>query len=179
VTTSAGYWIACGAIRWRVVEMVGGLGVAPLFPPRSTFCPASPSLPWVPWASVPHLPGLQVWPAAPRYDAPLRRPRLRLGVLRVSRVRRDPGVVLFFTPSQVTGPRHPAGLGGVLPRLSAPAMPTERRGSPTFPRAPSDDLPRAQTPVVSWALALAHPGLRPSGAWQPAAFPAIPRRDIL
>jgi hypothetical protein len=153
--------------------------VAPLWPPSSTFCPASPALPWLPGASVPHLPGLQVWPAAPRYAAPLRLPRLRLGVLRLSLVRRYPGVVLFCTPSQLTGPRHPAGLGGFLPRRSDPALPTERRGSPQFPSDPSDAMPRAQPPVVSRALARAHPGLLPSGAWKPSAFPSLPRRAIL
>jgi hypothetical protein len=153
--------------------MGGGLEVSPIVPPSRTFCPASPSLQWVPWASVPHLPGLQVWPADPRYYAPLRLPRLRLGVLRWSLVRRYPGVIRFFTPSQVTGPRHPAGLGGFLPRFPDPAIPKERRGSPKFPSDPSDDMPRSQTPVVSWALALAHPGLLPSGAWKPSAFPSL------
>jgi hypothetical protein len=101
--------------------MVGGLGVSPIVPPSRTFCPASPSLQWVPWAAVPHLLGLQVCPAAPRSYAPLRLPQSRLGVLRLSLVRRDLGVILFFTPSQVPGPRHPAGLGGFLPRLPDPA----------------------------------------------------------
>jgi len=118
------------------------------------------------------------WPADPRSSAPLRLPRLRLGVLRLSLVRRYPGVLLCFTPSQVTEPRHPAGLGGFLPRLPDPALPQARRGSPTFPRDPSADMPRSQTPVVPWALALAPPGLLPSGAWKPSAFPSIPRRDI-
>ena len=38
--------------------MVGDLGVSPIVPSRKTLCPASPSLQWVPWASVPHLPDL-------------------------------------------------------------------------------------------------------------------------
>ena len=34
---------------------------------------------------------------------------------------------------------------------------TETGGSPTFPSYPSEDMPRSQTPVVSWALAaIAH-----------------------
>jgi hypothetical protein len=101
--------------------MVGGLGVSPRCPPSRTFGPASPSRPWVPWASVPHLLGLQGYPADPRHDAPLRRPQPRLGVLRWSLVRRYLGVILCFTPSRVPGPRHPAGLGGFLPRLPDPA----------------------------------------------------------
>jgi hypothetical protein len=35
--------------------MVGDLCVSPIFPPRRTLCPASPSLRWVVWASLPHL----------------------------------------------------------------------------------------------------------------------------
>jgi hypothetical protein len=45
--------------------MVGGLDVSPIVPPSRTFCPASPSLQWVPWASVPHLPGLQALARSP------------------------------------------------------------------------------------------------------------------
>src|SRR5207302_2107690 len=41
-------------------------------PSRKTLCPALPSLQWVPWVSVPHL---------PRYYAPLRLPPARLGSL--------------------------------------------------------------------------------------------------
>jgi hypothetical protein len=45
----------------------------------------------------------------------------------------------------------------------------ETEGSPTFPSSPSDDLPRSQTPVVSCARAIPHPGLLPSGACTPSA----------
>ena len=58
------------------------------------------------------------------------------------------------------------------PRLPA-IRDQETTGSPTFPSDPRDDMPRSQTPVVSCALALAHPGLRPSGACKPSAFPAL------
>ena len=53
---------------------------------------------------------------------------------------------------------------------------TETGGAPTFPRYPCEDMPRSQTPVVSCALALPHPGLLPSGACKPSAFAAIPLR---
>jgi hypothetical protein len=46
----------------------------------------------------------------------------------------------------------PAGLGGFLPRRPDPALPQERRGSPTFPSDSSDGMPRSQTPVVSCVL---------------------------
>jgi hypothetical protein len=65
--------------------------------------------------------------------------------------------------------------------LSQPAPQTgnfhkEAGGSPKFPSDPSDDMPRSQTPVVSWALALACLGLQPSGACKPSAFPALLQR---
>jgi hypothetical protein len=47
----------------------------------------------------------------------------------------------------------------------------ETGGSPTFPSSPSEDMPRSQTPVVSCALAMAHPGLLPSSACKPSASP--------
>ena len=46
----------------------------------------------------------------------------------------------------------------------------ETDGSPTFPSSPCEDMPRSQTPVVSCALAIARPGLLPSGACTPSAF---------
>jgi hypothetical protein len=47
----------------------------------------------------------------------------------------------------------------------------ETEGSPKFPSYPYGCMPRSQTPVVSCALAIAHPGLLPSGHWKPSAFP--------
>ena len=57
----------CGplAVHWPAVVRVGELTVSPLVPARGTLCSTLPSLPWVPWASVPHL---------PRYYATLRLP---------------------------------------------------------------------------------------------------------
>ena len=46
----------------------------------------------------------------------------------------------------------------------------ETRGSPKFPSSPCEDMPRSQTPVVSCALAIAHPGLLPSSACKPSAY---------
>ena len=45
----------------------------------------------------------------------------------------------------------------------------EPGGSPKFPSFPCEDMPRSQTPVVSCALALPHPGLLPSSACTPSA----------
>src|SRR5713101_1780211 len=55
---------------------------------------------------------------------------------------------------------------GLAPAGLQPCRPLR---SPTFPRSPSEDMPRSQTPVVSHALALSHPGLLPSGACPPSA----------
>ena len=38
-------------------DTVCGPGVPPVVPLGRTLCPASPSLQWVPWVSVPHFPG--------------------------------------------------------------------------------------------------------------------------
>ena len=57
------------------MDTVGEPGVSPIGPSRKTLCPALPSLQWVPWVAVPHL---------PRYYAPLRLPPARLGSLRLS-----------------------------------------------------------------------------------------------
>ena len=46
----------------------------------------------------------------------------------------------------------------------------ETDGSPKFPSSPCEDMPRSQTPVVSCALALPHPGLLPSSHWKPSAY---------
>ena len=55
----------------------------------------------------------------------------------------------------------------------------EPGGSPKFPSSPCEDMPRSQTPVVSCALAIAHPGLLPSSACKLSAFPSRPMKDIL
>jgi hypothetical protein len=46
----------------------------------------------------------------------------------------------------------------------------ETGGAPKFPSSPCEDMPRSQTPVVSCALAIAHPGLLPSSACKPSAY---------
>jgi hypothetical protein len=61
---------------------------------------------------------------------------------------------------------HPVPHSGLLVK--------ETGGSPKFPSSPCEDMPRSQTPVVSCALAIAHPGMLPSGACKPSAFPSVP-----
>jgi hypothetical protein len=45
----------------------------------------------------------------------------------------------------------------------------ETGGSPKFPSSPCADMPRSQTPVVSYTLAIARLGLLPSSACKPSA----------
>ena len=66
------------------MDTVGDLKVPPVGPFNKTLCPASPSLQWVPWASVPHLPGQDINTLDHRYYDPLRLPNARLGVVRSS-----------------------------------------------------------------------------------------------
>ena len=77
VNTRSGYSIACSAICRSCVNMISDLFVSLIFHSDKSLCPASPSLQWVLWVSVPHLLGL-------RYYDPLRLPLLRLGSLRIS-----------------------------------------------------------------------------------------------
>jgi hypothetical protein len=145
-----------------VTRFVSAKSLSCIVPP-GTLCPTSPSLPWVAWASLPHV---------QRYYATLRLPPVLLGVLRLSLV---PRYLACFPCSW--SPRRARGLvEAPSPRqgLWSPGPPfrvcdKEPGGSPKFPSSPSEDMPRSQTPVVSCALAKAHPGLLPSSHWQPSA----------
>jgi hypothetical protein len=78
--------------------MVGGLKVPPIGPCSRTLYPASPSLQWVPWVSVPHLLRLNLGSSS-RYYAPLRLPTAPLVVLRLSLVPRYLACFLWFRVS--------------------------------------------------------------------------------
>jgi hypothetical protein len=125
--------------------------------PPGMLCPTSPSLPWVAWVSLPHVP----W-----YYTTLRLPPALLGVLRLSLV---PRYLACFPRSwcpcrargQAEAPGHARAFGHPVPH-SGPLV-KETDGSPKFPSSPCEAMPRSQTPVVSCALAKAHPGLLPSG----------------
>ena len=67
----------------------------------------------------------------------------------------------------VEAPNHRQGLWSPGPPLRV--CHKEPDGSPKFPSSPCADMPRSQTPVVSWALAITHPGLLPSSHWTPSA----------
>ena len=64
-------------------------------------------------------------------------------------------------------PDHARAFGHPVPQSGMRIKETD--GSPTFPSSPCEDMPRSQTPVVSYALAIAHLGLLPSSHWTPSA----------
>ena len=131
-------------------------GLSPCLPPLEALLGAS--LPWVPWASLPHL---------PRYYATLRLPPVPLGLLRLSLASRY--LACFprsWSPRGLVAwakrPGHARACGHPVPHSGYVVKETD--GSPKFPSSPCEDMPRSQTPVVSCALAIAHPGLLPSSA---------------
>jgi hypothetical protein len=69
-------------------------------------------------------------------------------------------------------PNHARAFGHPVPHSGN--MRKETGGSPKFPSYPYGCMPRSQTPVVSSTLAIPRPGLLPSGACKPSAFPSIP-----
>jgi hypothetical protein len=146
--------------------MVGDLEVSPICPPSRTVCPASPSLQWVAWASLPHL---------PRYYAPLRLPPARLEPLRLSLASRYLACFGRFVVSLQgscagRSPRARQGFWSSGPPFRE--LHKETGGSPKFPSYPWRYMPRSQTPVESRRLAKASLGLLPSGAKKPSAFPS-------
>ena len=124
--------------------MVGDLEVSPIYPPSRTVCPASPSLQWVPWALVPHL---------PRYCAPLRLPPIPLRSLRLRSLPNTLSASSVCVPcGSFMGGSSPSTPGLLINRYpsSSGSGDKETGGSPKFPSFPSDDMPRSlQTPVAS------------------------------
>jgi hypothetical protein len=102
---------------------------------------------------LPRSPGSRLWLCVPWS---------RQAHVRGGRLLATPGVftATVGTPTPEVSPRRPCG-------------------SPKFPSHPFESMPRSQTPVVSCTLALAHPGLLPSGHCTPSAFPRYRLRLIL
>ncbi len=153
---------------------VCGLDVPPVAHPSRTLCPASPSLKWVPWTSVPHLTGQKT---DHRYYCQLRLPNARLGFVRCSLSAPDTLVAPLlsltgqdraFLPSARTLPHW---LTGALDRIT---FAKETFGSPKFTGYPLDCMPCSQTPVVFWSLAIAWPKLLPSVIYTTSAFVRFP-----
>jgi hypothetical protein len=83
--------------------------------------------------------------------------------LRAPRVRGVPEGLAVWSKR----PNGARAFGHPVPRSGHVVKETD--GSPKFPSSPCEDMPRSQTPVVSCALAIAHPGLLPSSACKPSA----------
>ena len=143
-------------------------------PSSETLCPASPSLPWVPWASVPHVPG--------------RLTDCRPSVLCLAKTAACPSRVAsllarFPIPGLLPSFRVPRGspAGGSsppTPGLLANRSPVPVSGSGNKRLSPVPELPLwthappsdpggvlSTSPFIAWA------GLLPSGQSKPSAFP--------
>ena len=112
-------------------------------------CPTSPSLPWVAWVSLPHL---------PRYYATLRLPPAPLGGLRLSLVPRYLACFSLFVVS-------PQGSWSGRSAQSAPGPLVTRSPSPGIASRSQVALPSSRVPPVK-----ACPALRPR--WCPAHSPS-------
>jgi len=108
-----------------------------------------------------------------RYYDPLRLPLLRLGSLRITL---DPRY-LAFSPLSFASPsgrrRSPFSAWPFLYSGLPSRYPPQGDGGPLeFPVYPYVYMPRSWTPVVSFQLAFAFPGLLPSVSRKTSAFPA-------
>ena len=156
--------------------MVGDLEVPPIFPPSRTLCPASPSLGWVPWASVPHL---------HRYYAPLRLPTAHLEVLRSSLVPRYPGLhrlVRVPLPARRWARRKTLPTPGPLFSrwpITSGISGGRQSALPSSRVAPVSACPALRPRWCPKDIAITPPRLLPSGINKPSAFPLwLPRAVI-
>jgi hypothetical protein len=98
-------------------------------------CPTSPSLPWVAWVSLPHV---------PRYSATLRLPPVPLGVLRLSLVPRYLACFSLFVVSPQgswSGRSAQSTPGPLVTRSPNPGIAS--RSQVALPRSPCADMPRS------------------------------------
>src|SRR5215831_7570709 len=152
------------------MDTVGEPGVSPIGPSRKTLCPALPSLQWVPWVAVPHL---------PRYYAPLRLPPARLGSLHSTFASRYRAASLrSWCPPRAHGlveaPRSRQDLWSTSPQSEHDA-----RRQMVLPS--SRVIPLKTCPALRprWCPAhspVSHTGLLPSGACKPSALASMPLR---
>ena len=155
------------AAPWRAVVRVGERDVSPLSP--ASGCSARRRLPSR-GSLGSHFPTCTG--TMRRYDCPLSLSGASLvarlpDTLPASMVRDVPYGLVTWSKRPV----HARAFGHPVPHSGF--CDKETGGSPKFPRSPSEDMPRSQTPVVSYALALARPGLLPSGACKPSAFLSV------
>jgi len=151
------------------VETVGRLDVLPVCPPRHALSPASPSLQWVAWASLPH---------PRRYYAQLRLPSAPLGSLHLSLASRYLVCSLRLCPAvRFADSRKRAARARALGQpdpCSSGVCDKEAAGSPKFPGSPCECMPRSTTPVESVVLALARLGLLPPAPLTASALAYFP-----
>jgi hypothetical protein len=175
VHPSPGYSTACAASRWSFVAPVSALLGSPVLPSPDPGCPAAPSLPWGPGASVPH--GLRRCLPAPPTRGTLRGSDCPLPLAGRFACRALPATL---PASSVGGPRGSSGGGsprtppGLWVRrspCSSGGADQETDGALPCPSSPLECLPRSEPPVGSQTLGLASSGLLPSGRGKPSACP--------
>jgi hypothetical protein len=137
--------VPASQIHRRFVDTVCEHGVSPVVPSGRTLCPASPSLQWVPWTSVPHLPDPGCFRDHWYYDR-LRLPDALLTALRLSLALRYHAC---FLASLVVARKRITDALDFVPPVSIRLFCMETSGSPKFPSYPFACMPCSQTPVVS------------------------------
>ncbi len=159
------------------------LGVLfPVFPASNALYPTLPSLRWVAWASLPHLPGRS---SDPRYYARLRLPVVLLDAL-CSRSATDTLLVPFvrvpfparyrsgtfaLTPGLLGLSRY--AFSGFFTRKHLVLPSAVLSTVEGFPGYPLELMPCSSTPVVSYTLALSRLGLLPSASLTASAFTPV------
>ncbi len=154
--------------------MIGDFCVSLIFLSDKTLCPASPSLQWVAWVSLPHLPGLScsrpsVLCSAKTTASPSRVASLvaRFQVPRLSHyfVRVPLG---SHSGCRMTVCAWPA----CIPVAMVPVRLSRGVGGPLkFPGYPCMHMPRSTSPVVPQLFAITQVGLTPSSQMKLSAFP--------
>lgn len=156
-------------------------------PFNETLCPASPSLQWAPWASVPHLlsqslPQPSVLCSAKTANCPSRIASLSLAFRYLACSLRLCPVSRLPQGSRLAGRRKPPPSPRVLVFGSIPRLLPHQQGDSRLSQVP--ELPPkihapSQTPVVSRPLAFSCPGLLPSARCTASAFPFTTSRKRL
>jgi hypothetical protein len=176
VKTCSGFALACAVMCRSCGVMRSGLWVPVIVPPDTSLSPASPSLQWVPWVSVPHLLGFScslpsVLCSAKTTVAPSR-------IASHARSRPD----TLYPPCVL----RPSGrcrrcavparrLALLVLRRASPVSAQGDHGPLEFPGYPCAYMPRSRTPVVSPRLAFASPGLVAFRRSQTVGFPGSHR----
>jgi hypothetical protein len=143
----------------------------------------SPALQWVPWALVPHLPGLRLAcrPTVLCSTTTARRPSRPASLGAGGAI---PGLLPpFVSRLRLANGRKPhvraRALGHPVPLLFREIVSRRRLALPSSRVTPLMTCPALRPRWCPVCLAIAPPGLLPSGHCKPSAVPSIPPRDIL